>query len=131
MPAARTTKGAVRASVTAGLGVAATFKRGAEVLLGRDSLDGAMLLRPSDLGTTLRMRFDIDVAFCDRDLGVIDMVTMRRNVTSRRTLDDLREWPGVSGGWWWCTRVVAPVVQQGWAAGHSWGVVSGQRRCER
>jgi len=38
-----------------------------------------MLLKPATSVHTLRMRFDIDVAFCDRDLVVIDVVTMRRN----------------------------------------------------
>ena len=48
-------------------------------LLGRDGIDGAMLLRPAATAHTFRMRFDLDVAFCDRDLVVLRTVTMRRN----------------------------------------------------
>jgi uncharacterized membrane protein (UPF0127 family) len=36
-------------------------------LLGRDGIDGVMLLRPCRNVHTFRMRFAIDVAFCDRD----------------------------------------------------------------
>lgn len=52
-------------------------------LLGRDGIDGAMLLRPATMVHTFRMRFDLDVAFCDRDLVVLRTVTMRRNRMSR------------------------------------------------
>jgi uncharacterized protein len=34
-------------------------------LLGRDAIDGALLLRPCRHVHTFRMRFAIDVAFCD------------------------------------------------------------------
>lgn len=47
-------------------------------LIGRDGIEGAMLLRPASLVHTIRMRFDIDVAFCDRDLVVLRTITMRR-----------------------------------------------------
>lgn len=43
-----------------------------------------MLLRPAMSAHTLRMRFDIDVAFCDGDLVVLDVVTMRRNLGGPR-----------------------------------------------
>lgn len=52
-------------------------------LLGRDGIDGAMLLRPTWMVHTFRMRFDVDVAFLDRDLVVLRTVTMRRNRLSR------------------------------------------------
>ncbi|MDQ6617716.1 MAG: DUF192 domain-containing protein [Actinomycetota bacterium] len=45
-------------------------------LLGRDSIDGAILLRPEFQVHTFGMRFPIDVAFCDRELRVIGVVTM-------------------------------------------------------
>ena len=35
-------------------------------LLGRDGIDGALLLTPARSVHTLGMRFDIDVAFLDR-----------------------------------------------------------------
>ncbi|MEX2660168.1 MAG: DUF192 domain-containing protein [Acidimicrobiales bacterium] len=45
-------------------------------LLGRDSLDGALLLRPAASVHTLGMRFPIDVAYCDTDLVVLDVCRM-------------------------------------------------------
>lgn len=53
-------------------------------LLGRDGITGAMLLRPASMVHTFRMRFDLDVAFCDRDLVVLRTVTIRRNRLARR-----------------------------------------------
>ncbi|MDP8988155.1 MAG: DUF192 domain-containing protein [Actinomycetota bacterium] len=47
-------------------------------LLGRDGIDGALLLRPGRSVHTLGMRFDVDIAFCDADMVVLDTVTMRR-----------------------------------------------------
>ena len=47
-------------------------------LLGRDGLEGALLLRPAAAVHTLGMRFAIDVAFCDADLVVLETVTMPR-----------------------------------------------------
>lgn len=52
-------------------------------LLGRDGITGAMLLRPASMVHTIRMRFDLDVAFCDRDLVVIRTATLRRNRMAR------------------------------------------------
>ena len=46
-------------------------------LLGRDGVDGALLLRPAKSVHTVGMRFAIDVAFCDRDLVVVDTVCLR------------------------------------------------------
>jgi uncharacterized membrane protein (UPF0127 family) len=43
-------------------------------LLGRDSLDGALLLKPAMSVHTLFMRFPIDVAYCDADLRVLALV---------------------------------------------------------
>lgn len=47
-------------------------------LLGRDGVDGALLLRPAKSVHTVGMRFPIDVAFCDRDLVVLDTLSMGR-----------------------------------------------------
>lgn len=47
-------------------------------LLGRDGLAGALLLRPCASVHTVGMRFDLDVAFCDEDLKVLETVRMRR-----------------------------------------------------
>jgi uncharacterized membrane protein (UPF0127 family) len=62
--------------VLATLEVADTFRARARGLLGRDGIDGAMLLQPGRSVHTLRMRFPIDVAFCDRNLVVLDTVSM-------------------------------------------------------
>ena len=45
-------------------------------LLGREGIDGAMLFRPAKSVHTIGMRFPIDVAFCTRDLRVLDTKTM-------------------------------------------------------
>jgi uncharacterized protein len=55
-------------------------------LLGRDHLEGALLLRPASSVHTLGMRFPIDVAFCDRQLRVLDVVTLRRHRLARPRL---------------------------------------------
>ena len=44
-------------------------------LLGRDGYDGAMVLPRTRSVHTIGMRFPIDVAFCDRDLVVLDVTT--------------------------------------------------------
>jgi uncharacterized protein len=47
-------------------------------LLGRDGVDGALLIPRAKSVHTVGMRFPIDVAFCDRDMRVIATVCMRR-----------------------------------------------------
>ncbi len=64
--------------VLASLEIADTFRARLRGLLGRDSLDGALLLRPARSVHTVGMRFPIDVAYCDRDLVVLRTVTMQR-----------------------------------------------------
>lgn len=64
--------------VLASLEVADSFRARARGLLGRDSLDGALLLRPAASVHTLGMRFPIDVAYCDGDLCVLEIVRMGR-----------------------------------------------------
>ncbi len=46
-------------------------------LLGRESLDGALLLRPCKQVHTFGMRFPIDVAFCTGDGVVLHMTSLR------------------------------------------------------
>jgi uncharacterized membrane protein (UPF0127 family) len=48
-------------------------------LLGRDGIDGALLLRPARSVHTFRMRFAIDVAFCDGDQRVVKVLTLPPN----------------------------------------------------
>ncbi len=64
--------------VLAAVEVATSFNDRFVGLLGRDGIDGAMLLKPARSVHSLGMRFPIDVAFCDRDLRVIDTITLRR-----------------------------------------------------
>ncbi len=45
-------------------------------LLGRDGIDGALLLRPARSVHTMKMRFAIDIAHLDRDLVVLSTTTM-------------------------------------------------------
>ena len=40
-------------------------------LLGRDGIEGALLLSPARSIHTFRMRFPLDVAWCDRDMVVL------------------------------------------------------------
>ena len=47
-------------------------------LLGRDGIDGALLLTPARSVHTFGMRFDIDVAYLDADGVVVDVAPMKR-----------------------------------------------------
>ena len=46
-------------------------------LLGRDGIEGALLLQPAKSVHTVGMRFPIDVAYVDRDLNVLRTRSMR------------------------------------------------------
>jgi hypothetical protein len=46
-------------------------------LLGRDCFEGAMILPRTRMVHTLGMRFPIDVAFCDGEMVVVDITTLR------------------------------------------------------
>lgn len=73
--------------VLASLEIAETRSARRRGLLGRDGIDGALLLRPARSVHTIRMRFAIDVAHVvDGD----DMVTVRSVSTMR---------PGRLGKW--------------------------------
>ncbi|MBT3151558.1 DUF192 domain-containing protein [Streptomyces sp. CHD11] len=58
------------------LEIAASYRARTKGLLGRDSLDGALLLSPANSVHTFRMRIPIDVAYLDRRLRVIAVRTM-------------------------------------------------------
>ena len=62
--------------VLAAVEVADSFGGRLRGLLGRDGIDGAILLRPAKSVHTIGMRFPVDVAFCRRDLTVVDVTTM-------------------------------------------------------
>lgn len=65
--------------VLATLEIADSLRARTRGLLGRDGLEGAILLRPARSVHTFGMRFPIDVAFCDADLVVIGTTTLRPN----------------------------------------------------
>ena len=67
------------AEVLAAIEMPAGTRGRARGLLGRDGFDGVMLLRPCRNVHTIRMRFAIDVAFCDRSDVVVRTVTLRPN----------------------------------------------------
>ena len=71
--------------VLAALEVAESFGDRLKGLLGRDGLEGALLLRPAKSVHSLGMRFPIDVAFCDRDLRVLRTVRLRPHRMTRTT----------------------------------------------
>ncbi|MFJ9338066.1 DUF192 domain-containing protein [Streptomyces sp. NPDC101733] len=58
------------------LEVAASYRARTRGLLGRDGIEGALLLTPAASVHTFRMRFAIDVAYLDRRLRVLSVVTM-------------------------------------------------------
>jgi len=64
--------------VLATLEVAESARSRSRGLLGRDGIEGALLLQPAKSVHTLGMRFAIDVAFVDKDMVVLRTVTMRR-----------------------------------------------------
>jgi uncharacterized protein len=66
-------------TVLASLEVAASRRDRIRGLLGRDHLEGALLLRPARSVHTIGMRFAIDVAFCDDDLNVLCTKSLPRN----------------------------------------------------
>ena len=58
---------------------ASSRKARARGLLGRDGIEGALVLTPCRSVHTLGMRFAIDVAFLDANGVVLKIVHMRRN----------------------------------------------------
>ncbi|MFJ9849555.1 DUF192 domain-containing protein [Streptomyces sp. NPDC101150] len=58
------------------LEIATSYRARARGLLGRDGIEGALLLSPASGVHTFRMRFAIDVAYLSRDLTVLAVRTM-------------------------------------------------------
>lgn len=59
------------------LRIAASYRARTRGLLGRDGIEGALLLTPAGSVHTFRMRFTIDVAYLDRKFRVLAVRTMR------------------------------------------------------
>lgn len=70
-------------TVLASLERADSFTSRTVGLLGRKEFDGALLLEKTKSVHTFGMKFPIDVAFCDEDLRVLRVVTMRRHRVSK------------------------------------------------
>ena len=62
--------------VVASLEVPRTRSERRRGLLGRDDVTGALLIERCRCVHTVGMRFDLDVAYLDRDHRVLDIVTM-------------------------------------------------------
>ncbi|UQI48138.1 DUF192 domain-containing protein [Streptomyces sp. HU2014] len=58
------------------LEIASSYRARTRGLLGRDGVEGALLLTPASSVHTFRMRFAIDVAYLDRELRVLAVRTM-------------------------------------------------------
>jgi len=69
--------------VLASLEVAETPSARARGLLGREGVDGAILLRPARAVHTVGMRFAIDVAHLDDSLRVLRVTRMARHRIGR------------------------------------------------
>jgi uncharacterized membrane protein (UPF0127 family) len=63
--------------VLATLEIADGFGSRLKGLLGRDGIEGALLLRPARSVHTIGMRFPLDVAYCDGELRVLRTVGMK------------------------------------------------------
>ncbi|MFF9406795.1 DUF192 domain-containing protein [Streptomyces anandii] len=88
--------------VTVPLELATSYRARTKGLLGRTSVDGAMLLSPASSVHTFRMRIPIDVAYLDRDLRVITVVTMppgRLGLPWPRSRHVLESEAGAMAGW--------------------------------
>lgn len=62
--------------VIASLEIAESRKNRRRGLLGREGIEGALLLRPARSVHTIRMRFALDVAHLDGNLRVLSITTM-------------------------------------------------------
>ncbi|HEY8526820.1 MAG TPA: DUF192 domain-containing protein [Acidimicrobiales bacterium] len=64
--------------VLASAEIARTRRARTRGLLGRDRLEGALVIRPCRSVHTIGMRFPVDVAFCDEDMTVVRVVRLAR-----------------------------------------------------
>ena len=69
--------------VLASAEVAVTRKLRRRGLIGRERVDGVLVLRPCRMVHTFGMRFPIDVAFCDREGYVLHISRLRPSRASR------------------------------------------------
>ncbi|MFG3286264.1 DUF192 domain-containing protein [Streptomyces sp. NPDC048111] len=84
------------------LEIAASYRARTRGLLGRDGIEGAILLSPASSVHTFRMRFAIDVAHLDRHLRVVAVRTMvpgRLGAVRVRARHVLEAEAGAMAGW--------------------------------
>ncbi|MGA5035829.1 DUF192 domain-containing protein [Streptomyces capoamus] len=84
------------------LEISASYRARTRGLLGRDSVDGAMLLSPASGVHTFGMRIPIDVAYLDRSLTVLAVRTMppgRLGLPRLRSRHVLEAEAGALAGW--------------------------------
>ncbi|MEV7421026.1 DUF192 domain-containing protein [Streptomyces sp. NPDC091212] len=65
------------AAETVAVEIAASYGTRRRGLLGRDGIEGALLITPCNSVHTFRMRFAIDVAYLDKELRVVDVHTLK------------------------------------------------------
>lgn len=91
-----------RPAVRVPLEIAGSYRARTKGLLGRDALDGALLLSPANSIHTFRMRMPIDVAYLDRRLRVIAVRTMppgRLGLPRVRARHVVEAEAGMMAGW--------------------------------
>ncbi|MFE1314338.1 DUF192 domain-containing protein [Streptomyces sp. NPDC058755] len=104
------------ASVPLPLEIATSYRARTKGLLGRDSVDGVMLLSPASGVHTFRMRMAIDVAYLDRRLRVIAVRTMkpgRMGLPRFRSRHVLEAEAGAMAGWGLTVGAVVGVEAEG------------------
>ncbi|MXV99389.1 MAG: DUF192 domain-containing protein [Acidimicrobiaceae bacterium] len=69
--------------VVASLEIASSRRDRRRGLLGRDGIEGALLLERTRSVHSVGLRFHIDVAHCDGDMRVLRVTTMRANRVGR------------------------------------------------
>ncbi len=72
--------------VLAAIDIAESFRERSRGLLGRDGVEGALLLRPARQVHSFGMRFPIDVAFCTDDLVVVRTLSLPPRRITRPSL---------------------------------------------
>ncbi|AQS67796.1 DUF192 domain-containing protein [Streptomyces pactum] len=90
------------ASVRIPLEIAVSYRARTKGLLGREFVDGAILLSPANSVHTFRMRMPIDVAYLDKRLTVIAVRTMRPGrlgLPRMRSRHVLEAEAGAMAGW--------------------------------
>lgn len=94
--------GGSRGVTTLPLEIASSYRARTRGLLGRDSVDGVLLLSPANSVHTVGMRIPIDVAYLDGGMRVIAVRTMpprRLGLPRLRARHVLEAEAGVMAGW--------------------------------